>query len=259
MTRKIMSEFILDEISLVDEPAQVPATSDISKSAEKKKEIDTMNDTKIVELEAKLAKAMAVAAMSDETKKFYNALATDAERDAFLSLDDKGRDAAIAKAKDKDPIVYEAADGSKFRASDDPRLVKMAKDRDVDRAALKASQELADEARVDAIAKDFTHLPGEAKVHKTLAKAVDGIADASERKAALALLKSLADNNDDAFRKFSIADSADALSKQANATDELDKLTKEYALAHKLSEASAMTAVLKTARGAALYKQIVGE
>ncbi len=87
-------------------------------------------------LEAKLAKANSIGAMTDAAKAHYTSLSGD-EADAFLAKTADEQAAIVsdlAKAStDADPVVFKSASGEEFRKSDDPRLVTMAKERDADR------------------------------------------------------------------------------------------------------------------------------
>lgn len=259
--KNIMEEFILKEISIVDVAAQEPATVVISKSHKDEtidKEILKMSDDKIKALEVALAKAQKMATMTDAHKAHYAGL-SDTDKDSFLALDNTGRDEAIAIAKSANPVVYTAHDGTLYYKSDDQRLVKMARERDTDRAALKVERERLEEARIDDILKsDLAGLPGDDNVRKAIVKSLDTIKDAAVKTAAYNVIKELARETFGVFTRKSLQTSPNVdLSKAALAESELQKLADTYAKTHKVSNVIAMNEVLKTAEGAQLYNQSI--
>jgi len=141
--------------------------------------------------EAKVATLEKVAALSGVHKSHYDSLDADlddAARKAFLDMDKAARDAEVAKAAaaaaDTNPVVYKAANGDEFRKNDDPRLIKMAQERDTERKELALEKAKTADADLEKRAEALDNLPGDLKVRKAIIKAVDGIEDDEVRKAA---------------------------------------------------------------------------
>lgn len=153
------------------------------------------DDTKELDaLKAENERLKAVAALSPVHKAHYDALKGDEAKAAFLKADEAGRDAEVAKvakaASDENPVVYTAANGDEFRKSDDPRLIKMAKERDEERKENIRLQKAAEDAALTKrVETDLKNLPGDVNVRKAILKAVDGIEDEATRTAAHDALK----------------------------------------------------------------------
>lgn len=182
------------------------------------------------------------------------------DQDVFLALEKEDRAAELAKITDADPVVYKAADGTEFRKSDDPRLVSMAKQGDVDRAELtKARKESEDASFEKRATEDFPHLPGELVTKVALLRAIEKgeqITDAETLTAVHAILKACDKIIAKGFKTFGSLGQPEA---DGNAEQELDKLAKDYAKANKVTFAKAYTEVLSTEEGSKLYNESIGE
>lgn len=169
-------------------------TAEEKKALDDAKEAVTKANTAIATLTTDLAVAKALAEMTDAQKSHY-AKADKAGQEAFLKMDVAGRAAIVdtieKNAKDANPIVYKAADGSEFRKNDDPRLVSMAKKHDTDAKvhadAIEKAANLEFEKRATA---DLSHLPGDiTKVKVPFLKAIETITDPEAKAGAFAILK----------------------------------------------------------------------
>lgn len=145
-------------------------------------------------LKAKNASLEAIAALTGVQKSHFDTLEGDDAKSAFLKMDDAGKAQAIADvakaAEDADPVVYKADNGDEFRKSDDPRLVKMAQERDDERKENIRLQKAAENERFEKRAADeLGNLSGSIKVRAAILKAVDGIADEDIRTEATNVLK----------------------------------------------------------------------
>lgn len=200
---------------------------------------------------ARAEKAEALAGLTDVEKAHYNFL-PESDRDAFLKMDADGRKAEVEKAKAADPVVYKADDGTEFRKSDDPRLVRMAKDRDEDRRVLKAEREKTETLELTKRAEtELSNLPGDVPVKIAVLKAIDSITDEDTRKKANEMLKAHNKAHQAAFIKRGTTQNSDT----GDAAGRLDAMAKKYAEDHKVTFAKAYDEVLKTDEGKALYEQ----
>lgn len=123
--------------------------------------------------DAERAELTAKAGMSDAEKAYMGTLDGKAKMD-FMQATPEDRKKMMAKAADADPVVYKSeSTGEEFRKSDDPRLVKMARQADEDRALAKSEREKRELAevtkRADELLKSYA---GEAADKVTVMSAV---------------------------------------------------------------------------------------
>lgn len=244
------------ESQLFKATEQPPKETDTMKTAEElQKALDTANAEAATNA-ARLAKAEKIAEFSDAERAFYKGL-DEAGKTAFLakSADDRANAVkadAINKA-DQNPVIYTAGNGDTFRKNDDPRLIKMAKDRDEDRAELQKARDRATDLDLTKRAEGLGNLGGTTDAKKALLKSLDGIADESVRKAATEILTSANSGLEGAFKK---RGGGGGINDTDTPSAKLEKLAKAQKTANPaLSDAQAMDAVLKTAEGVALYEQ----
>lgn len=82
---------------------------------------------KLEQADADKAEALAKAGMSDAEKAHCAGMDEEAKKE-FMAMSPEDRKKAMTKAADADPVVYKSSStGEEFRKSDDPRLVRMAK------------------------------------------------------------------------------------------------------------------------------------
>lgn len=144
------------------------------------------------EVTKRAERAEAIAALPADHISFFKSLEGD-EADAFLAkteAEQADQISTLAKAAaDEDPVVYTSTDGTEFRKSADPALVKMAQDRDEDRKEIAKLRSANEDAALTKRAQDtLGDLPGDAKVHKAIVRAIDGIEDEAIRAAAFETL-----------------------------------------------------------------------
>lgn len=143
-------------------------------------------------LKNQLALAILMGSMNDAQKAHHAGL-DDAGKEVFLakSVDDREVivKAAAKAAEDDNAEVYKTRDGIVFTKADDPRMVTMAKNNDIQAAQIAKSAEVL--ANVD-IAKRatelFKNLSGDVATQTALLKAVDGIKDEEARKSVMETL-----------------------------------------------------------------------
>ena len=136
------------------------------------------------------ATLLRVLAMTTAQKEHYDGL-DDAEKAAFLDLDNVAKDAALQAKAEADPVVYKSkSSGLEFRKSDDSRMVDMAKQMDADREeTIRLRKKAEDDDLTKRAENELAYLPGDLSVRKAILKQVDAIEDEATRDAAFAALK----------------------------------------------------------------------
>lgn len=220
------------EMNKKDEPTVETLTSDLAAS------------------KASLEKSDKFGQLNDAEKVHYASLDDDGQTN-FLKMDEGARANVLEKLVADDPVVYTATDGEEFHKSDDPRLVKMARQGDEDRRIAKAEREKRETLELTKRADDeLGHLPGEVDVKVVLLKAVNGIEDESVRKSISEMLKAADTGASGAFETSGTTDVA-----KGDAEEQLNTLAKAYAKENNVSQAKAVDEVLKTDEGSRLYTQ----
>lgn len=196
---------------------------------------------------------------------------TDAEKSHFATLDegdkaefvsksaeDRSEDIqTLAKAKEADdPVVYKSTVGDVYRKSDDPRMVRSARQADkAEKRAVAAEKAAADVGFSKRAGENLSHLPGTTAQHAILLKAIDGMEDPEDQKSALAALKASDEALSGAFKSAGSSQGVDNPD-DSNAS-KLDTLAKKYAKSHDgVTEAAAYVEVLATDEGKALYTEM---
>lgn len=230
-------------------PMSETKTTNTPDAAELTKQLETArNELAIVKAENSL---------SDGERAHYRGLGSDELRKAFRDMSPEARRAELAKASDANPVEFTSADGQIFRKNDDPRLIALAKQND---ALAKSSREAAERAERVELEKragsDMANLPGETPVKVAFLKALEGIADATVRGKALEILKAANSGITKAFERTGTTGASPAGSSTGTgneATGQLQALAKAHADKHGVDINKAMTAVLGTPEGVALY------
>lgn len=127
------------------------------------------------------------AGMSAAEQKRFDALDDDGKK-TFLAGSKKKRGEAMAKWSESDPVVYKAANGTEYRASQG-ELAEIVKQADTDREEMRLAKAEAADAKIEKrISVDFPALPNP-KAAGALLKAVGRIEDDTLRGEAETLLK----------------------------------------------------------------------
>lgn len=194
-------DFVIKELSSVDEPAQAGALAVIIKhttgaTVELDQEMDMDPkelQKKIDELNVQLAKANETTVqlshevtMTDSHREHYAKL-SGSGKDAFLKMSAAQRDAALIEIEKANEVLYTTESGIKVRKSDSTIALQMAKELDIVSKAAKVNGELADNARFEKQAGDVLgYLPKETSVKVAVLRAIEkGITDEKVRTAAL--------------------------------------------------------------------------
>lgn len=288
MSRRILRELRILELSAVDNPAQEGATYVLAKRADpgltdspvveaKLNDDDNLGEDTMTDAEkAALAKAEAdkataetalaaeiakgvqlakVATLTDVEKDHYNGLVELDETGAaaFLEMSKDARTAEIKKATDADPVVYTDSEGHEYHKSEAKaaHLAKRADETAKENAVLKAAQ--ADTAVEKRVTDLFKHLKGEMPAKIALLKSVEAIADEATRAAAIEMLKA----ND-----AGLGEAMKTLGTQAGLVKsapeaKLNKMAEDLMATDKsLTFAKAFDTVAQTPEGVALYKEM---
>lgn len=203
-------------------------------------------------LTARVERAEAINKMNTDERAHFDTL-SDADKNAWLKKGDADRLAVIKSIADGNEIVYTADNGDVYRKNDDPRLVKMAREKDEESKVAKAERERREDAEFAKRAQDeLQHLPGEETVKVAMLKALETIKDADTKKAATEMLH--ASNKDMAKAMTRIG--ADGDGKDDGPMAKLNSLAKKYQADHEgTSFEKAYDEILKTDEGKALYNQ----
>lgn len=206
---------------------------------------------KQAETEVELKTTKKFADMTDIQKDHYNDLDPEAAVE-FIDLSSEDKDAVLKNIADADKVIYKALDGSEYRTSDDVRLVKMAKDRDVDAKTLaKMKKDAEDKTYAKRAADELPHLPGTEESKIATLKALDKIEDEDTRAAAL---EGIHASNAQMAKAFETQGTTTNPSVQS-AEQELDELVKRHAKEQDVEYSKAYRAVCNTPEGSALYEQ----
>lgn len=202
-----------------------------------------------------LAKALLVlAALPVEQAAFAKRLKGD-ELEAFLGKSDADR-AALAT-----PVHKSTSTGEVFYASDDARLVTMAKAADATAVELAKAREAAEAVRFEKRAEEvIKHWPGTLPERAAIMKAVDGIADEALRNAAIEKCKAADVAFESITKRVGHSGSTMPIVAAGGPEAQLDQLARDIQKAaggeDVCSFAKAYDQALSRPDGAALYAQI---
>lgn len=228
----LLTNLVLEELSLVDVPANPHAMAPLFKR-HSKKEVDNMTDkTNEAEMVAK--------ADMDELQKSFDNMKKENEslRKSFLDEGYKITAEGVQKAA---PVEYLEVEGEKINKADVPAPI------------LKRLEEAEVEKAENAIVKRCAEvLPNVAEKNaRVLLKAYDGLSDdeAQEFEEFMRAMDALFDGMTDEVGKSSAKEDL------MDPSEKLDALSKAYAEEHKMTKAQAYAAVVKTDEGKALVKE----
>ncbi|MBZ0173098.1 MAG: hypothetical protein K8E66_12000 [Phycisphaerales bacterium] len=166
------------EAATAKEPAKKAA--DLAGELEKAKADLAELTEKLAKSDAALVDAQKAAKMSDEEKEYMQTLEDDEKRAAFMRMSGDDRKKAMKVKKDADPVVYKSErTGEEFRKSDDPRLVKYARQADEYAQIAKAEREARETAELTKRADEepYKHLPGDAAKKVDVLRAISKMAE----------------------------------------------------------------------------------
>lgn len=265
--KRIMRVFKINEISMVDEPAQSPAVVSIMKRRDtnvirqnavaikqflsngsntvKKQEPGMTPEEKIAALEEQLKAAM------EELASYKAAAAAAATKEEAPPFDEEAMKAKKAKSE----IAYTSTDGTVFTKADDPRLVKMARETDEYRKAL--AEQIIKGKRLEFAKRaqsELAHLPGE-EVHKvSLLEVIDAIADEPTRAGITKMLHANDAGLAEAMKRRGTTGGVAEGSTDVN--KKLEVMAKAWQTEKGVTFAKAFDQVLNSPEGKALYAQL---
>lgn len=256
----VMRSLRIDEIAGVAKPAMGGALVSFIKRASTPREEPMADPTKTpeeilkaekAELEKKLARSTALAALTDADKAYMKGL-PEADGEKFLVATPEARAATIKAAGESNPVIFKSADGIEVRKNDSPALVEMAKRLDAQAQQIAKSEALAKEAVYQKrAAEEIPHLAGDVPTRTAMLKAIDGIPDEGLRAKALETLKAQNAEMAKAFETRGTRAGGGAGSPE----DKLDVLAKTRATKDGIPYAKAYDLVLQSPEGSALYAE----
>ena len=218
-----------------------------------------MPETNTVEnLQSQLDRTNAIIALNSEEREHFDKLEDDGLKNAFLEKHADERKAEIEAVKkaaqEADPVLYTTADGVELRKSDGEAVIALAKSNDAIRKENEALRQQRDQDALEKRAEtELRYLPGDVKTRAAMLKAVEGIPDEAQREAALSSLKA----QNDAMSKAFDAHGAGGQPDSGSPDSQLDKLAKNLAEKENISYEAAVSKVLTTDEGKALYEKTI--
>lgn len=199
-------------------------------------------------LQKRLEKAERYGQLNDAEKAFMKSL-DEADQAEFLDLDDSERRDRLAKAQEEDKVVYTSEDGDVFRKSDDPRLVKQAKQLDEERKRRKQMEEKAEKT---ALEKRASELPfaGDLESRTLLLKAISVLPE-QEREKAEQVLKANAERLESAMKTLGTSAAGNP---EADPIEDIAKRIREKDPT--LTESQAYAKALETPEGQAAFAKM---
>lgn len=206
----------------------------------------------VATLEKANARSQSILKLSREQRDHFDSLKGN-DQDTFLSLTDEQRADVIKNLRDANPIVFRSADGTEYRKNDDPRLVKMAREREADRQELVREQSIRKQADLEKRAgEEFAVIGGDVSTKAALLGAVEGIQDQAVRGKVMEALKAHDAGLGAALKRLGTTLGPNV---EKKAGEKLDELASQFATANKVTMSKAYDEVLKTAEGRRLYEE----
>ena len=174
------------------------------------------------------------------------------DQSQFLAKSATERADAVRNSQDANRVVYKSTSGDEYRANDDVRLVKMAKDRDAEKQRMeKAMSDLLTERLTKRAEVELSHCPGTVADRAGILKALDGVSGAVE------FLKAADASLAKAFTSQGVSGGGGV--ELTKASDRLEVLAVKFASDNKLSIEKARAEVLETPEGGKLYMEMDAE
>lgn len=228
---------------------EIPMTKIDDKTADTNEAVEK----RISELEGNLAKANALASLTDVQKAYYGTMSPEAQAE-FLSASPEQREAAVEKAAGDDPVVYTTLAGEEIRKSAGSLLLNLAKRADESEKNLAVEKAARERETFAKRAKEeLSNLPGDESAQVALLKAVAGIPGEAERKAAGEILAAANSGVSKAFETAGTTTGNEGDSGEAEA--KLEKMAQSHFEANGGSFQKSYKAVLGTPEGRELFKQ----
>ena len=184
-----------------------------------RKQSDTLNE--------RVEVAEMVAEMTDPEKAYYKSLDGEAQQE-FLFMESAQRATVLKSVQDDNPVVYTATNGDEFRKKDDPRLVKMAREKDEDNARFKEMMLKREQEQFEKRAEtELPNFPGTVKTRAAVLRAVETIKDEGTREEALKALKAQNARMSKALEEFGKRGTGQSMEEGESAFEILDQRAKD--------------------------------
>jgi hypothetical protein len=231
---------------LVTDPDITAASKSAQGDKTKESKMDPKDKEALEALTKRAERAESILKLDADSRAHFDGL-TETDQETFLAKSAADQTTDVAKSLEDDKVIFKAANGDVFRASDDPRLVKMAKERDADRVRMDEAVAKADmlvlTKRAD---EEMSNVPGTVEVRANILKALGGVAGAEE------FIKAANTALEGAFVAAGVAGAGAIL----KAADKLEVLANAYATANSVTIEQGHAAVLETPEGSALYAEL---
>lgn len=265
--KKIISEILIKELSVVDAPTQEGATVILIKSnqTEKAKKMDKTtkmeteqgdlptvdSDKKVKELIDIVERLKQIISLGFAERKTYESMDME-KRENFLSSTTEQRSAITRAADESDPVVYTTLDGVAMRKSVGEAMLSMYKSNDDLRKRLDASDAIILQKNLEErVVVELPHMTGTVSDRAALLRAVDSMPEVN-RVGALSALKAQNTAMAKAFEIQGVVADQRALDHSPSA--KLESMAKAMADKNQdLSNEAAFSQILNTAEGQKLY------
>ena len=175
-------------------------------------------------LEKRAARADAIIALDRDSREYLDSL-DDAGKDSFLSKSTGERGELVKAKAEGNAVVYTSADGEQFRASDDPRLVAMAKRGDADRKAAKDAEEGRQTEMLKRRVAKFDKVKGTEDAKVKILKALD-VLDEPTKKVAYEILESANEMAKNSYEEIGTTDPEGDVTDEDHPEMKIEKMAK---------------------------------
>lgn len=219
-----------------DEP-MTDHNNDAAKEAEIKKSIQDLTE--------RAQRAESILKLNHDTRAYFDQLEEEAQSE-FLVKSVGDQASIIEEAQKADKVVYKSAAGEVYRATDDARLVAMAKRADEESEKTRVATEAVEASVLSKRAgEELNNCPGTLAVRGSILKALTGVEGSEE------FLKAANEAMSGAFASEGTSDGT-----VLKAEDQLEELSKKYAEENSVTIEKARATVLESPEGSALYLEL---
>lgn len=199
----------------------------------------------VADLTSRAERAEAISKMSSETRTYFDGMTDDA-KETFIAKSATEQATQVADSQAADQVIFKSASGEVYRASDDPRMVDLAKRADAQAEETRVAVEKAERIELSKRADDeLGNCPGTVEQRGNILKALTGVDGAEE------FLKAANESLSDVFKSQGTKEGT-----ILKAEDQLEVLAKKHAEDNSVTIEKARAAVLETPEGLKLYAEL---
>lgn len=239
----------------------LPESNKEGRTMDKSKSTQPTEDERIKKLEesneALLKQNKTITALlnlSGEHRKFYDGIAKEADKEAFLAKSLSERDQIVKGQTEENPVVYTSDAGVQYFKNDDPRAIANAKELDALKKTVKDGNERLTMATYEKRAmEEIPNLPGSVQARAAMLKAIDGIEDEGMRKTSLDTLKAQSVQFGQLFKTYGVATIIDK--EGGGSEDELEQAVEKLMADESLDRDEAFQKIMSTEVGQDLYNK----